>query len=285
MEYPQYKSIPHDYIKHKIEEFLLEDCPSVDLTTQAIYDMKQKSRAILQAQEDMIFAGKDIISVMFGDSCELKLFYQDGFQIKNNEIIAEIFGQTSYILTRERVFLNLLQRICGIASLTNKYVEIASPYNVKILDTRKTTPGLRLFEKFAVTAGGGYNHRFDLSSGILIKDNHIKDAGSITQAVKKIKTKNYGFAIELEVESFDDIEEGLSVGVDGFLLDNMTPENVIKAVGIIRNSNSGNSIFIEASGGITLTSLPEYVATGVNAISIGALTHSAKSSEIHLEFL
>jgi nicotinate-nucleotide pyrophosphorylase (carboxylating) len=161
---------------------------------------------------------------------------------------------------------------------------MAAPYNVRILDTRKTIPGLRLFEKYAVTVGGGWNHRLDLSSGILIKDNHIQAAGGITNAVNKIRKKNYNLPIELEVENLKQIKEGLNAGVDGFLLDNMTPVNIRKCVSIIRSHPNGKTIFIEASGGITLKTLPDYVNTGIDAVSVGALTHSAKAANIHIEF-
>ena len=178
----------------------------------------------------------------------------------------------------------MLQRLCGIATLTKQHTQIGDKYNVKILDTRKTTPGLRLFEKFAVTAGGGFNHRLDLSSGILVKDNHIKAAGSIKDAIKKIKNENYDLPIEVEVEFEEQVIEGLIAGADGFLLDNQTPDNAKKLVKLIRNYND-KYYFIEASGGINLTNLEEYVKTGVDAISIGALTHSAKSTNIHIEIL
>ena len=177
--------------------------------------------------------------------------------------------------------LNILQRLCGIATHTKQYVDLASPFNVKILDTRKTTPGMRLFEKYAVKCGGGYNHRFDLSSGVLIKDNHIQSAGSITQALKKIDKKYW---IELEVDTLEQIYEGLENEVNGFLLDNMNPKKVKEAVAIIRSDKSGNEIFIEASGGINLTNIKPYLNTGIDAISIGALTHQVQSSDIKLEF-
>jgi nicotinate-nucleotide pyrophosphorylase (carboxylating) len=180
--------------------------------------------------------------------------------------------------------LNLLQRLCGIATQTLDYAKIASPYGVKILDTRKTTPGLRLFEKYAVAVGGGFNHRLDLSSGILIKDNHIQAAGGIDAAVRKIRGGNHTLPVELEIDRIDQIHEGLAAGADGFLLDNMSPEECRKAVEMIRHSPGGGDIFIEASGGITLSALSDYVSTGVNAISVGALTHSVKAADIHIEF-
>ena len=158
-------------------------------------------------------------------------------------------------------------------------------YNVKILDTRKTTPGLRLLEKYAVACGGCYNHRMNLSEGILIKDNHIVAAGSIKNAVTKIRKKNFNLAIELEVDNINQIKQGLRLGVKAFLLDNMDPVKIMEAISIIREFPYGNEIFIEASGGITIDNIQGYLETGVNAISIGALTHQIKSKDIRLEFI
>ena len=284
MQYTQYKRLPQAYIENKINEFLIEDMPDGDKTTLGIFKNPEKVKAIIQAEQDLIFAGEQIISTFFKEYSETIAFFKDGDEIKNGQIISEIFAPIDYILTRERVLLNLLQRLCGIATLTKQHTQIGDKYNVKILDTRKTTPGLRLFEKFAVTAGGGFNHRLDLSSGILVKDNHIKAAGCIKDAIKKIKNENYDLPIEVEVEFEEQVIEGLIAGADGFLLDNQTPDNAKKLVKLIRNYND-KYYFIEASGGINLTNLEEYVKTGVDAISIGALTHSAKSTNIHIEIL
>jgi len=287
IEYTQIRKLPEDYIIRKIKEFLDEDLPDGDITTESIFKKHHYSKnhitAILQAEEDLIFAGEQLLPYFFDNKCEIKLFAQDGNTIKNNEVIAEINGLSDLILSRERVMLNLMQRLCGIATLTKKYSDIAKPYSVKILDTRKTTPGLRLFEKYAVTVGGGYNHRLDLSSGILIKDNHIKAAGGIKNAIELAKSNKKNLKVEIEVENLQEIKEALEVGVDGFLLDNMNPQKTKEMVNFIR-SNGNKEIFIESSGGINLENLKDYVTTGVNAISSGALTHSVKSSNIHLEF-
>ena len=152
------------------------------------------------------------------------------------------------------------------------------------MDTRKSTPGLRQFEKYAVISGGGKNHRYSLSDGILIKDNHLEAAGGIKPAIQMIKNQNYGLPIELEVDYSDQIREALEIGVDGFLLDNMTPKKTKEAVELIRNSKEGETIFIEASGGMNYKKFQNYLNTGINAISIGGLTHSVKSSDIRLEF-
>ncbi len=293
MEYEQIKKLPEEYIIKKINEFLSEDMPEGDATTNAIFSNSVNNSqlptlnsitAFLQAEEDLIFAGEQTLEYFFDGKSQIELKFKDGDKVKNGEIIAVIKGRTDIILSHERVMLNLLQRLCGIATLTNKYAEIAKPYDVKILDTRKTTPGLRLFEKYAVTVGGGYNHRLDLSSGILIKDNHIKAAGGIKEAIEMLRNNNpKNLKIEIEVENMDEIQEALKIGVDGFLLDNMSPEMIAEIVKFIR-TEANNDIFIEASGGINLNNLEQYVKTGVNAISSGALTHSVKGANIHLEF-
>lgn len=283
IEYEQIRTLPEDYILRKIDEFLQEDNPDGDKTTEGIYVSSHKVRAIIQAEDDLVLAGANCLPYFFYSDF-VKQNFNDGDFVKNGAIIAVIETDAAEILTKERTILNLMQRLSGIATFTSKYSEIAKPHNVKILDTRKTTPGLRLFEKYAVTMGGGYNHRLDLSSGILIKDNHIQAAGSITNALKTIKSKNYGLPIELEVENEDQIKEALECGLDGFLLDNMNRERTISAVKLIRSYPNRNEIFIESSGGINLTNLLDYVDTGINAISIGALTHSVMGANIHMEF-
>jgi nicotinate-nucleotide pyrophosphorylase (carboxylating) len=284
MEYPQIRTLNPDYVKQKIQSFIDEDLPKGDFTSGGIFaDKNSISTAYVQAEENIILAGAEFIPYFFGDNCKVEILKKDGTYIKDGEIFAKITGSTGLILSRERIMLNLIQRLCAIAAMAKRFSVIAEPYKVKILDTRKTTPGLRLFEKYAVCVGGGYNHRLDLSSGILIKDNHIKAAGSISDAVNLIKRKNYALPIEVEVENFEQITEALSAGADGLLLDNMSPATLIKAVELARNFAESRKIFIEASGGINLSNLGEYVKTGVDAISTGALTHSVKSANIHME--
>jgi nicotinate-nucleotide pyrophosphorylase (carboxylating) len=284
IEYKQYRSLPEHYVRYKIAEFLYEDIPDGDKTSWGTVPESESSTAIIQPEQDIVFAGEMILKIVY-ENHSAEFFAKDGDKIPAGDIIARIEAPSSYLLSTERCLLNLIQRLCGIATMTSEYVEIAAPYGVKILDTRKTTPGLRLFEKYAVTVGGGHNHRFDLSSGILIKDNHIAAAGGIVNAINSIKQRNFGLPIEIEVENFGQIHDALKVGVDGFLLDNMDPETTKEAVSIIRNFDGGDSIFIESSGGINLSNLKDYVKTGVNAISSGALTHSVKSSDIHIEFV
>ncbi len=283
--YEQQKSLPKEYIQRKIKEFLEEDMPAGDITTIGTVKESQTVTAIIEAQQDLVFAGELVIPTFFeGEKFKVEMISKDGDALKNGDLIAKVTGPADEILTLERPMLNLIQRLCGIATQTAKYVEIAKPHGVHILDTRKTTPGLRLFEKYAVACGGGTNHRLDLSAGILIKDNHIAAAGSVGNAVSSAKKKFPDKIVEVEVENFNQIVEAYTAGADAFLLDNMNPETTVQAVELIRETDSGKDLFIESSGGITYETLPGYVTTGVNAISIGALTHSVKAADIHVEF-
>ena len=217
------------------------------------------------------------------DKSKVVVEVNDGDELMPGDIIGTIEGSSQYILSRERIMLNLIQRMCGIASQTREYFYLAQPYGIKILDTRKTTPGLRLFEKYAVKCGGGFNHRLNLSDGILIKDNHIKAAGSVKKAVESVRINNSQLKIELEVDTFGQIKEGLEMDVDGFLLDNMSPTQIQKSLKMIRSYSNKNH-FVEASGGISLKNIENYLKTKVDAISVGALTHQVQSKDIRLEF-
>ena len=285
IEYPQHKKLSDEYIIGKINYFLAEDIPNGDITTESTTSDNSEITAEIHAVEKLIFAGSEIIPHCFGEKCQVKINHKNGAMLSNGDVIGVVTGSAREILSRERVMLNLIQRLCGIATLSHEYAEIANPFNVKILDTRKTTPGLRLFEKYAVAIGGAFNHRLNLSHGILIKDNHIIAAGSVTNAIESTRKKNIHLPLELEVDNFDQIHEALKTQVDGFLLDNMKPETIRSAVSIIRASQNGEDVFIEASGGITLENIHPYLDTGINAISIGALTHQAISKNIRLDFI
>ena len=285
IEYKQFKQLDADYVLGQVKIFLDEDIPAGDKTTLGTVLSSQTVRAEIQAVEHLVFSGSEVIPHCFDVDTGVNLHAHDGDELVEGDIIGEITGNAASILSRERVMLNLIQRLCGIATQAKVYAELAKPYGVKILDTRKTSPGLRLLEKYAVTCGGGYNHRLNLSEGILIKDNHLKAAGSVEAAVKNIRTIYPTLPIELEVDTHSQIKAGLSVGVDGFLLDNMHPEKIRESLDIIRSFAGGDSIFVEASGGITLENIHGYLHTGVNAISVGALTHQIKSRDIRLEFV
>ena len=285
MEYTQHKQLSNEYIVAKIADFLAEDMPDGDKTTEGTIPEGVTISAEIQSGEELVFAGEKIIPHCFGENCQTTLNHNDGDYLLNGDVIGVVTGPAREILSRERVMLNLIQRLCGIATLTLEYAEIANPFNVKILDTRKTTPGLRLFEKYAVAVGGGYNHRLNLSDGILIKDNHIIAVGSVTKAIESVRKAGAGLPLEIEVDNINQIREALEANVDGFLLDNMNPQTIKESVSLIRASENGNDIFIEASGGITLKNLHPFLETGIDAISIGALTHQAVSKDICLNFI
>ena len=253
--------------------------PNGDITTNLTVNDNISIQADIVAMDDMIFAGEQIIPHCF--NANIEVYKNDGDKLQPNDIIGTIKGDAKSILSRERVMLNIIQRLSGIATHTKKYVDLANPFNVKILDTRKTTPGMRMFEKYAVKCGGGYNHRFSLSDGILIKDNHIESAGSIENVLENIDKQYW---IELEVDTIDQIKQALSYNINGFLLDNMPREKIIECVQVIRSHPMGDNIFIEASGGINLMNITPYLDTGINGISIGALTHQINSCDIKLEF-
>ena len=285
MEYTQHKQLSNEYIVAKIADFLAEDMPDGDKTTEGTIPEGVTISAEIQSGEELVFAGEKIIPHCFGENCQTTLNHNDGDYLLNGDVIGVVTGPAREILSRERVMLNLIQRLCGIATLTLEYAEIANPFNVKILDTRKTTPGLRLFEKYAVAVGGGYNHRLNLSNGILIKDNHIIAVGSVTKAIESVRKAGAGLPLEIEVDNINQIREALEANADGFLLDNMNPQTIKESVSLIRASENGNDIFIEASGGITLKNIHPFLETGIDAISIGALTHQAVSKDIRLNFI
>jgi nicotinate-nucleotide pyrophosphorylase (carboxylating) len=284
ISYAQQTELSENYLLNKIKEFLVEDIPDGDKTSIGTVPQNAEIIAEIQAVEDLVFSGGPVINATFKGIASVKLFISEGDKVKSGEVIGTITGNAIKILSRERVMLNLIQRMSGIATNVKSFTEIADKHNVWILDTRKTTPGLRKFEKYAVICGGGKNHRFSLSDGILIKDNHIQSAGGVTPAIQMIKAEKFNLPIELEVDFIEQIKEALEIGVDGFLLDNMTPEEAINSVNFIREFKNGNDIFIESSGGMTFDTFKNYLKTGINAISIGGLTHSVKSSDIRLEF-
>jgi nicotinate-nucleotide pyrophosphorylase (carboxylating) len=215
--------------------------------------------------------------------CEVDLKVSDGQRVVLGDLIGTITGPVRHILNRERVMLNLVQHLSGIATLTRAYVDQAAPNGVAILDTRKTMPGLRLFEKYAVAVGGGTNHRLDLFSGILVKDNHLAVAGGVATAVDNLRQKHPNRPIEVEAETEEQVMAGVEAGVDALLLDNMPAEQVQNCVKMIRAHPAGREVFVEASGGITLKNVAAYAQTGIDGISIGRLTHSAPSVDIRVE--
>lgn len=284
MIYEQIKQLPEEYVKSKIIQFLDEDAPHGDATCELTIDANEITTAKIIAQADLVFVGECVLPHFFNSDFQFSLNFRDGDAVLKGQTIAEVQGNKRYILLVERTLLNLLQRMCGIANLTQEFIKLANPYGVKILDTRKTVPGLKMFDKYAVAASGGTNHRTNLSNGVLIKDNHI--AGKdLRELLTKIREDNQkGLFVELEVDTIEQLKIALEVGVDGFLLDNMTPSQIRECVRLIRSSQGNKHIFIEASGGINLQNIHAYLDTGIDAISIGALTHTVRAAEIHLEF-
>lgn len=284
IHYQQLFQLDEKYIKEKIKTFLEEDIPIDDFTTSGTVSEDSTTTAIIEAQGELVFAGENIIPHFFPEkNFHVDIVARDGDILQNGDLVAKISGNAALLLQRERTLLNLIQRLCGVATQSRKYSEKAKG-KIKVLDTRKTTPGLREFEKYAVVVGGGTNHRLNLSTGILIKDNHISAAGGISSALNKIKSLNLNLPIELEVDNYDQINEALEIGVDGFLLDNMSPEEAKIAVEIIRKNPNGKDVFIECSGGIAYETMDGYLDIGIDAISIGALTHSVVAAPLHMEF-
>ncbi len=261
-----------------------EDVGSGDVTTLAILTGEEMGQARVVAKEDMVVAGIDVFKKAFIFSDEDIKFagsVEDGGFVKSGDVLAEISGNLKSILIAERVALNFLQRMCGIATLTRRYVDEIREIGARILDTRKTTPGLRTLEKYAVRVGGGFNHRFGLYDGILIKDNHIDAAGGISSAVERISNRvPHTLKMEVEVKDLREVKEALLAGVDIIMLDNMGIGEMKKAVSLINQR-----ALVEASGNITLSNVREIAATGVDFISVGALTHSAPSSDISLRMV
>lgn len=262
---------------------LEEDIGNFDLTTTLLIPDGQKSRALVVAKASFIVAGLPFAREVFDiiePETELKIFYNDGARVRKSDIIAEVYGSTRTLLSCERVSLNILQRLSGIATTTNSFVQKVKDLDVKIVDTRKTTPGLRFMEKYAVRVGGGGNHRFGLYDGILIKDNHVEAAGSITNAVEAARKAHHLSKIEVEIESLNDLKEALKAGVDVVMLDNMSIEDMKQAVAMAKGK-----VITEASGNITLDKVRAIAETGVDIISIGALTHSAPAADISMKIV
>lgn len=263
-----------------IERFLSEDIGSGDITTDSIIPVGQKGTGVFLAKEDFVLACiHDAVAILSHLDPEIKYkTEEDGSFIRKGDEFCKVTGSTRALLTGERAALNLLQRMCAIATLSREFADAAAG-KAKVVDTRKTTPGLRLLEKYAVRTGGCHNHRLGLDDGILIKDNHIKAAGGIPKAVDAVKKRGHHLLkIEVEVTSLDELQEALDTGADGVLLDNMDNEMITRAVEIVKGR-----LLTEVSGGVTLERIPGLCATGVDYISVGALTHSAGSVDISFE--
>lgn len=269
-------------LRNMIERFLCEDIGAGDLTTNSIVQADAVSHGYVISRESGVVAGLPLAKMVFqilDPGIEFRALARDGDKIDRGMVLAEISGNARAILTGERLALNLLQHLSGIATRTARLVELAAGKKSRIVDTRKTTPGLRIIEKYAVRVGGGYNHRFGLFDAVLIKDNHIKIAGGITQAVEAARRGSPHTArIEVEVEDLAGVNEALAAGADIIMLDNMTTGRMREAVDLI----AGRAL-VEASGGISEENVRAAAEAGVDLISVGALTHSVKSLDISLD--
>ncbi|MBG9802051.1 carboxylating nicotinate-nucleotide diphosphorylase [Brevibacillus laterosporus] len=269
-------------LQRKIEEWLFEDVGHGDITTMTTIPADEKGTGILYAKEPGMIAGLDIAEQVFhtvDHELDFQRLVPEGSQVQKGDVIAEVTGSVQAILTGERLALNLLQRLSGIATRTQLFVREISHTQARVVDTRKTTPGLRLLEKYAVRVGGGHNHRFALYDAVMIKDNHSKGAGGIKEAVRKAREAiPHTMKIEVEAESLKQVLEALEAGADIIMLDNMPCDMMREAVQIIQ----GKAI-IEASGGVTLETVRAIAETGVDVISVGGLTHSVTALDISLD--
>jgi nicotinate-nucleotide pyrophosphorylase (carboxylating) len=273
--------IPEVIVHPLIRSALEEDIGAGDVTTTAVLTGAEAGTARAVAKADMVLAGIDVFRrtfLLLDPDVRFTGYIEDGREIKRGEILAELSGRLASILTAERTALNFLQRMSGIATTTRRYVQAVAGTPARILDTRKTAPGLRVLDKYAVRMGGGGNHRFALYDGVLIKDNHITAAGGVTSAIQRARQKiSHALKIEVEVKNIGEVREALSSGADAVMLDNMTPEAMSEAVRLI-----GGRVPVEASGNVTLANVRQIAETGVDFISVGALTHSVTAADISL---
>lgn len=275
-------NLPQFYVDEIIVNALKEDINYVDVASDYLIPEDQRDDAYFVAKADGVLCGLSVAMRVFAlldDTFEAKLYKHDGDKIQKGDLIAEFSGKTVLLLKGERTALNLLQHMSGIATATAAAVELVKGTNAQITDTRKTLPGLRALQKYAVTCGGGKNHRFNLSDGAMLKDNHIDAGGGITNAVNALRGK-LGHMVKIEVETRDlaEVREALAAGADIIMLDNMSNEMMREAVQIIDGRAK-----TEASGGITLETIAEVAKTGVDIISLGALTHSVKAFDISMK--
>lgn len=261
---------------------LIEDLGSGDITTDNLFANYHKSTAKIIAKQNLVLCGVGIAGQVFktlDSSVKIKYFAKDGQSIKKGAAIMQIKGRTRSILSAERTALNFLQRLSAISTMTNNFVKIAKRYHVKVADTRKSMPGFRYLDKYAVKCGGGHNHRMSLADGVMIKDNHIKAAGNITKAVENIRNKIFRtYKIEVETKTLSQVKEAIKAKTDIIMLDNMTPMQISKAKKVI-----GKKAPIEISGGVTFENFETFAKLKPDIISIGALTHSVKAVDISLE--
>lgn len=266
-----------------IGEYLREDIGRGDITTQSTVSPDVRGAGKFLAKENLVICGLEVAEAVFAhldpETGEIETNYNDGDAVEAGTVFATLKGYADVLLTGERVALNLIQRMSGVATLTRQYVKAIEGTNAMIIDTRKTTPGLRMLEKYAVTVGGGKNHRYGLDDGVLIKDNHIALAGGITKAIVAAKRKiGHLHKIEVEISNWAQLREAIEAGADIVMLDNQTPDEAAKLVEMARSLNP--NVLLEASGGMDLDRVRLFAEAGVDLISVGRLTHSAKAVDI-----
>ena len=274
-----------DKLQTMIRQWLAEDGAGGDITSQTTVSEHHESIGIIHMKDEGIIAGLEVAAEVFyqvDSELKFRALAEDGASVVRGDVVARVHGSTRSILTAERLALNLLQRLSGVATKTHTYVKAVDGLPVRLVDTRKTTPGLRMLEKYAVRVGGGHNHRYGLSDAVMIKDNHIKAAGGIRAAVASARRAvPHTMKIEVETESLLDVREAVEAGADIIMLDNMPPDMMAEAVQYIKSQSS--AIIIEASGGITLQTIRQIAESGVDVISVGGLTHSIMALDISLD--
>lgn len=277
------KFLLHDFmIEEHVKSALKEDIGFGDISTDYLAEEEDYIEAELNTRQDGILCGIDVLRIVFrvlDPNIEVKTYFKDGDKIKKGDKIADIKGKARYVLIGERTALNYIQRMSGIASETNKYQKAIAPYSAKIVDTRKTTPNFRMFEKYSVKVGGGALHRFNLSDCVMLKDNHIKLAGSIDAAVEKVrKNISHAHKIEIECDTFDQVKDCVKAGADIIMLDNMTISQMKECVDYI-----AKRAIVEASGNVNLATVNEIASTGVDIISSSAIVAKAGTLDIGLD--
>lgn len=275
-------------IENLISQFLAEDIGRGDVTTDAVLTRDIRARGRFIAKQELVLAGLEVAEMVFqwfDPELQIQTFYLDGDVVPAGKDIARVIGPAHMLLAGERVALNLLQRMSGIATLTHAFVQAIEGTGAVIADTRKTAPGLRPLDKYAVHVGGGHNHRFGLDDGVLIKDNHVALVGGVGPALRLAKKNaSHLLKIEIEVANPEQAKEAVAEGADVILLDNMTPEQVRECVTLIRELEPpGRQTLVEVSGNVTLDNVRAYAEAGANLISVGALTHSVKAADISLK--
>jgi nicotinate-nucleotide pyrophosphorylase (carboxylating) len=276
------------FVRDEVRRFLREDIGAGDITTTWCLPAGARASGAIVARQACVVAGLPIARLVFAEldaADEAEPLVADGCAVAAGARVLRLAGPAAPILSGERLALNLLQRLSGIATLTRRYVEAVAGTGASVSDTRKTTPGLRLFEKYAVRMGGGRNHRVGLYDAVLIKDNHVEAAGGVAAALRAVAANRAAeVPVQVEVDSLEQLAEALEAGARAVLLDNFSPAVTAHAVAMVRGRTGGESVWVESSGGIALQNIREYAAAGVDTVSVGALTHSAPSVDLALDF-